>query len=57
MAKYAFKRFRAEYPSDAAFLARIIEIQYGGDETLCPACSNFQIPNISRNRSLPSPCR
>jgi hypothetical protein len=41
MAKYAFKRFRAEYPSDAAFLARIIEIQYGGDETLCPACSQF----------------
>jgi len=31
MAKYTFKRFRAEYPNDAACLARIMEIQYGDD--------------------------
>lgn len=38
MAKYTFKQFQAEYPSDAACLAKIMEIQYGGDFTLCPTC-------------------
>jgi transposase-like protein len=38
MAKYTFKQFQAEYPNDAACLGRIMEIQYGGDETHCPAC-------------------
>jgi hypothetical protein len=33
MAKCTFKQFQAEYPNDAACLARIMEIQYGGDET------------------------
>jgi hypothetical protein len=38
MAGYTFKQFQAEYPNDAACLARIMEIQYGGDVTDCPVC-------------------
>jgi len=38
MAKYTFKQFQEEYPNDAACLARIMEIQYGGDETHCQVC-------------------
>ena len=38
MAEYTFKQFQAEYPNDAACLARIMEIQYGGDETHCAHC-------------------
>ena len=38
MAKYTFKQFQAEYPNDAACLKRIMEIQYGGEETLCAHC-------------------
>ena len=38
MAEYTFKQFQEEYPNDAACLARIMEIQYGGDETHCPIC-------------------
>jgi transposase len=38
MAKYTFKQFQEEYPNDAACLARIMEIQYGGDVTLCQVC-------------------
>jgi transposase len=38
MAKYTFKQFQTEYPNDASCLARIMEIQYGGDVTHCPVC-------------------
>jgi transposase len=38
MAKYTFKQFQAEYPNDAACLTRIMEIQYGGEETHCQVC-------------------
>lgn len=38
MAKYTFKQFQAEFPNDAACLARIMEIQYGGDTTQCEVC-------------------
>jgi hypothetical protein len=38
MAKYTFKQFQADFPNDAVCLARIMEIQYGGDETHCPVC-------------------
>jgi transposase len=38
VAKYTFKQFQAEYPDDATCLTRIMEIQYGGDETHCPVC-------------------
>ena len=36
MAEYTFKQFQAEYPDDAACLKRIMEIQYGGEETALP---------------------
>ena len=38
MAKYTFKQFQAEYPDDAACLAKLMEIQYGGSATNCPVC-------------------
>jgi len=38
MAEYTFKSFQAEYPTDEACLTKMMEIQYGGEETHCPAC-------------------
>src|SRR5580704_16947038 len=38
MAKYTFKQFQAEYPNDAACLAKLMEINYGSTEITCPAC-------------------
>jgi transposase len=38
MAKYTFAQFKAEYPSDAACLAKLMEINYGGTEITCPGC-------------------
>lgn len=38
MAEYTFKEFQTEYPDDAACLRRIVEIQYGSEETHCPIC-------------------
>ena len=39
MAKYTFKQFQAEYPNDAACLAKLMEINYGGTEIVCPGCA------------------
>ncbi len=38
MAKYTFKEFQAEYPTDAHCLAKLMEINYGGTEITCPGC-------------------
>ena len=38
MAKYTFKEFQTEYPDDAACLAKLMEVNYGGTEITCPAC-------------------
>jgi transposase len=38
MSKYTFKTFQAEYPNDAACLAKLMEINYGGTEIVCPGC-------------------
>lgn len=38
MTKYTFKAFQAEYPDDAACLAKVMEMQYGGTTITCPAC-------------------
>ena len=38
MAKYTFKQFQAEYPNDAVCLAKLMEINYGGTEIVCPNC-------------------
>src|SRR4051812_9115667 len=39
MAKYTFKEFQAEYPNDAACLAKLMEINYGGANIVCPGCA------------------
>ena len=36
--KYTFKQFQAEYPTDAACLDKIMQIQFGGTAFVCPAC-------------------
>jgi len=38
MAKYTFKQFQEEYPNDAACLAKLMEINHGGTEIVCPGC-------------------
>jgi transposase len=38
MAEFTFKQFQEEFPNDAACLKRIMEIQYGGEVTLCQVC-------------------
>lgn len=38
MSKYTFKAFQAEYPDDAACLAKLMEINYGGTHIVCPDC-------------------
>lgn len=38
MAEYTFQEFQAEFPDDAACLAKVMEIQYGGDVTDCQVC-------------------
>jgi transposase-like protein len=38
MAKCTFKQFQEMYPSDAACLAKLMEVNYGGTEITCPGC-------------------
>lgn len=38
MARYTFKQFQEEYPNDATCLAKLMEVQYGGEETTCQVC-------------------
>src|SRR6266511_2277336 len=38
MAEYTIKQFRTEFPNDAACLAEVMRMQYGGDELHCPIC-------------------
>ena len=38
MSKFTFKEFQAEYPDDAACLAKLMEVNYGGTEITCPDC-------------------
>jgi transposase len=38
MAKCTFKQFQEMYPSDAACLAKLMEVNYGGTEIMCPGC-------------------
>jgi hypothetical protein len=49
MAKYTFKQFQAEYPNDAACLAKLMEINYGGTwrEGI-----NLRFLKATRNRRL-----
>ena len=38
MTEYTFKEFQTEYPDDAACLTKLMEINYGGTEIVCPSC-------------------
>jgi transposase len=38
MAKFTFQQFQAEYPDDAACLAKLMEINFGGTDIHCPSC-------------------
>jgi transposase len=38
MVVYTFKQFQAEYPTDDACLAKLMEINYGGTDIVCPGC-------------------
>jgi transposase len=38
MAKCTFKQFQAMYPDDAACLAKLMEVNCGGTEIVCPGC-------------------
>jgi transposase len=52
MAEFTFQEFQAEYPDDAACLARIMEIQYGGDVTDCQVCQRrTQFHPMSKRRA------
>ena len=35
---HTFKAFQAIYPNDAACLAKLMEVNYGGTEIVCPGC-------------------
>jgi predicted RNA-binding Zn-ribbon protein involved in translation (DUF1610 family)/transposase-like protein len=36
--KFTFQEFQAEFPTDDACLARLMEVQFGGTEITCPSC-------------------
>jgi hypothetical protein len=38
MSKFTFKQFQEMYPDDASCLAKMMEVNYGGTEIVCPAC-------------------
>jgi transposase len=39
MAKATFKDFQKLYPTDAACLEKLMEVNFGGTEIVCPACN------------------
>ncbi len=54
MAKYTFKQFQAEYPTDAHCLAKLMEINYGGTEIMCPGCGveNAKFHPMTKRRAF-----
>jgi transposase-like protein/predicted RNA-binding Zn-ribbon protein involved in translation (DUF1610 family) len=36
--KYTFKQFQTEFPDDAACLAAVMEVRFGGTKLTCPGC-------------------
>jgi transposase-like protein len=52
MARYTFQQFQSEYPDDASCLAKLMEINYGGTEIVCPACKQrSQFHPMSKRRA------
>ena len=35
---HTFKAFQVIYPDDATCLAKLMEVNYGGTEIVCPGC-------------------
>jgi hypothetical protein len=53
MSKYIFKQFQAEYPDDAACLTKLMKINFGGTEIVCPACGvKAQFHMMSKRRAF-----
>jgi len=38
MAQLTFKQFQVQYPDDASCLDKLMEVNYGGTEIMCPGC-------------------
>jgi len=38
---YSFEDFQAEYPTDGECLDKIMRIQFGGTEIICPSCKKM----------------
>src|SRR5271163_2128256 len=50
--QYTFKQFQAEFPDDAACLAKLMEVNYGGTLTMCPDCrEERQFHPMSKRRA------
>lgn len=52
MAKITFKDFQATYPSDAACLEKLMEVNFGGTEITCPGCArNTKFHRLAERRA------
>ena len=50
--KYTFKHFQTEFPDDHTCLERIMQIQYGGTQFVCPHCKVIsKFHQLSRRRA------
>jgi transposase len=53
MAQLTFKQFQAVYPDDAACLAKLMEVNYGGTEIICPGCgADTKFHPLSKRRAF-----
>ena len=53
--KYTFKEFQKQFPDDAACLAKLMDVNYGGTKTACPTCrSGVAQPRSTAIREAPS---
>lgn len=52
--KYTFKTFQADFPDDAACLAAMMKVQFGGTKITCPGCGvdGAQFHPMSRRRAF-----
>jgi transposase len=52
MAKATFKSFQKLYPSDAACLEKLMQVNYGGTEITCPGCArNTKFHRLTERRA------
>lgn len=51
--KYTFKQFQTDFPDDAACLAKLMDVQYGGTQIDCPGCGvNSKFHPMSKRRAF-----